>query len=203
MPFFGRNKSNADMSANSPSESADKFKAHYLDMIQQLITYLKEFALDIKEIDSEQFKSQLDEFKNNYIAESSFKQQTKLLNQHTPQIELYIKHQHAYLNDREKEFRDIIDLLSKAMTGINTDNHKFYHRLNDHSTKLEQITLLDDIKKIKNALELEVTQLRQMVSDQKRMENQKIETLSNQVDSLKIELEKTRAQMETDALTGV
>ena len=56
------------------------------------------------------------------------------------------------------------------MTGLNTDNKRFYQRLYDHSEKLEKITLLDDIKKIKNSLETEVSQIRQAVNDQKKLE---------------------------------
>lgn len=205
MPFFGKKKSNADLEGNDHhlQEAALEIQKHYLKTIHHLILYLQQFALDINEIGSDRFKSELDGFKQDYLTENSFKRLSSLFNQQTPLIENYIRNQHIYLNDREKEFRDIIDLLSKAMTGISTDNHSFYRRLNDHSGKLEQITLLDDIKKIKSALETEVTQLRQMVSDQKKMERQKIEILANQVDTLKIELEKTKAQMETDALTGV
>lgn len=205
MPFFGKNRpDNASKTvSNALDETINEFKEHYLNTIRSLILFLKQFALDIQEINSNQFKSELDNLKSRYVSDNSVKELSALLNHQAPLIEQYIQSQHAYLNDREKEFRGIIDLLSKAMTGLSTDNQSFYQTLNDHSEKLEQITLLDDIKKIKHSLETEVLQLRQTVRDQKKRENSKIEALANQVDFLKNELEKARTQMQTDALTGV
>ena len=205
MPLWGKNKSSVDVNLTTqpPEKSLDQVKQCYVDTINSLILYLQQFALNINEINSDRFKSELDEFRHRYFNENSDKQLVKLFNQQAPRIQEFIQHQHTYLEDREKEFRDIIDLLSKAMSGISNDNNSFYRRLNDYSGKLEQITLLDDIKKIKGALETEVTQLRQMVSKQKEREDQQIERLANQVDYLKVELEKTKVENETDALTGI
>lgn len=205
MSFFGKNKSSGDSECTETDskEAVDGLKDQYLLTIRSLIVFLKQFALDIQEIESDRFKTEMEEFKDKYLSADSLKQRTKLLNRQTPRVEHYIQRQHAYLTDREKEFRDIIDLLSKAMTGLNTDNQSFYRRVYDHSEKLEEITLLDDLKKIKSALETEVSQIRQAVHDQKKIEHQKIEALAGQVDSLRNELQKTRTQMQTDSLTGV
>jgi diguanylate cyclase len=205
MSFLGKNKrgGNLNASALDHQKFSDGLKKHYLNTISILILFLKKFTLDIKEIESDRFKSELDDIKNIYLATDSYKQLSKCLKRHSPQVEYFINKQQAYLNDREKEFRDIIDLLSKAMTDLNTDNRKFYQRLYDHSEKLETITLLDDIKKIKNSLETEVCQIRQAVNDQKKLELKKIELLASEVDTLRNELEKTRTHLQTDTLTGV
>ena len=205
MPFFGKKRAKADFiyPPSSVKEFSDELKDQYLNVILRLMLFLKKFVLDIQEIESDKFKSELDEFSNAYLGDSSSKQLSKLLNQQTPKIERYIDRQRIYLNDRENELRDIIDLLSKAMTGLNTDNKRFYRRLNDHSEKIEKITLLGDIKKIKNSLEAEVFQIRQAINDQKKLELNKIEKLARQVDTLKNELEKTKTHLQTDPLTGI
>ena len=205
MPFLGKKRARADFidPPSSLKEFSDAFKDQYLNAILRLTLFLRKFVLDIQEIESDKFKSELDEFKNVYLAANSSKQLSKLLNRQTPKIERYIDRQRSYLKDREKELRNIIDLLSKAMTGLNTDNKRFYCRLNNHSEKLEKITLLDDIKKIKNSLETEVSQIRQAVNDQKKLELKKIEKLARQVDTLRNELEKTRTHLQTDPLTSI
>jgi diguanylate cyclase len=205
MPFFGKKRANSDFvdPPGNLKEFSDELKDQYLNIIQRLMLFLKKFVLDIEEINSDKFKSELDDFKNAYLDDNSSKQLSKLLNHQTPKIERYIDRQRIYLNDRENELRNIIDLLSKAMIGSNTDNKRFYRRLNDHSEKLEKITLLDDIKKIKNSLETEVFQIRRAINDQKKLELKKIEKLACQVDTLKTELEKTRTHLQTDSLTGI
>ncbi len=212
MALFGNNKTNIRQTAFSETSQEqdsqetihdDPFTEQHLNTIRSLILFLKQFALDIEEINSDRYKRDLDQFKKDYLDTDKAAQLDKLLKGQTPRIEKHIQRQFDYLKDREKEFRDIIDLLSKAMTGLNTDNQSFYQRVYDHSEKLEQITLLNDIKKIKNELENEVSQIRKSVSEQKKLGNKQIELLANQVDSLRSELEKTKTQMNTDALTGV
>ena len=168
----------------------------YLATIRALLLFLKDSALDIQEIGSEHFKAGLDDIKIKYNEEVKAKKLDTYFKKQSEAIGYYLKRQKIYLGDREKEFRDIIDLLSKAMTGLSNDNQTFYRRVFDHSEKLEKITLLDDIKKIKNALKTEVDQIKETVENQKRQQRAQIEKLSTQVDSLKGELQ-------TDALTGV
>ncbi len=212
MALFGNNKTdirhnthNEIHQEQAPQDAIhnDPFTEQHLKTIRSLILFLKQFALDIEEINSDRYKKELDQFKNEYLDTEAANQLNKLLKRHTPRIEKHIQRQIDYLKDREKEFRDIIDLLSKAMTSLNTDNQSFYQRVYDHSEKLEQITLLNDIKKIKNELQTEVSQIRKSVSEQKKLGNKQIELLANQVDSLRCELEKTKTQMKTDPLTGV
>jgi diguanylate cyclase len=205
MPFFGKKRAKADVidPPNRLKEFSYELKDQYLNAILRLMLFLKRFVLDIQEIESDKFKFELDEFRDAYLGASSSKQLSKLLNHQAPKIERFIDRQRIYLNDRENELRDIIDLLSKAMAGLNTNNKRFYRRLNDHSEKIEKITLLDDIKKIKNSLEAEVSQIRQAINDQKKLELNKIEKLARQVDTLKNELEKTRTHLQTDPLTGI
>lgn len=175
----------------------------YLTTIRGLLLFLKDSALDIQEIGSDRFKCVLDEIKIKYNEEVKANKVESYFKKQSGNISDYLRRQKAYLGDREKELRDIIDLLNKAMVGLSKENRTFYRRVFDHSEKLEQITLLDDIKKIKNALKTEVEQIKEAVESQKKLEQQQIEKLATQVDSLKGELEKTQVQLQTDALTGI
>ena len=159
--------------ADVPMDS--ELQGLYLATIRALLLFLKDSALDIQEIGSEHFKAGLDDIKIKYNEEVKAKKLDTYFKKQSEAIGYYLKRQKIYLGDREKEFRDIIDLLSKAMTGLSNDNQTFYRRVFDHSEKLEKITLLDDIKKIKNALKTEVDQIKETVENQKRQQRAQIE----------------------------
>ena len=184
--------------ADSLQEKSDLF----LRSIDALLHFLKSFALDLNEIRTDLFKETIDSL-NHYFASSESTKKIELHFEHQKNNILnFIGNQHKYIADREKELRDIIDLLTKAMASLDGENKDFYHRVHEQSEKMEQITLLDDIKKIKSALQQEIMQMRDIVTQKKDQDRRQVQVLAGQVDSLRKELESTRAKSMTDGLTG-
>ena len=175
----------------------------YIRSIEALLHFLKAFALDVKEIHSDHFKKSIDELNQLFLSDEKPKRIELRFEHGKGQILSFIEHQHLYISDREKELRDIIDLLTKAMANLDVENRDFYQRVHDQSEKMEQITRLDDIKKIKSALAHEVSQMRDMVDIKKDQDHRQVQQLANQVESLRQELEKSKAKSMTDGLTGV
>ena len=174
-----------------------------LRTIDALFHFLKSFVLDISEIQSDLFKESLDNILQRFLSDERPKHAELHFENQKDTILNFIKYQHKYIADREKELRDIIDLLTKAMASSDVENRDFYQRLHDHSEKMEQITLLDDIKKVKTALQQEVQQIRETVDLKKNQDRRQVQLLAGQVDSLRKELEKTKAKSMTDGLTGI
>jgi diguanylate cyclase len=175
----------------------------FLRSIEALLHFLKSFALDLSEIRSDHFKKMIDGLAQQFVSLERPKRIELDFERQKDKILSFIEHQHHYIAEREQELRDIIDLLTKAMASLDVENRDFYNRVHDQSEKMEQITLLDDIKKIKSALQLEVTQMREIVDQKKDQDRRQVQLLASQVDSLRQELEKTKAKSMTDGLTGV
>ncbi len=171
--------------------------------VEALLHFLKAFALDVKEIRSDHFKETVDELSQRFTSEEKPKRVELHFEHQKSKLLSFIESQHGYLDDREKELRDIIDLLSKAMANLDVGNREFYDRVHDQSEKMEQITRLDDIKKIKSALKQEVDQMREIVEIKKDQDRRQVKNLAGQVDILRQELEKARAKSMTDGLTGI
>ncbi len=174
-----------------------------LRSIDALLHFLKSFAIDVKEIHADRFKSSIDDLNTQFNADERPKRIELNFEQQKSKILAFIEHQHKYIADRENELRDIIDLLTKAMASLDVENREFYNRVHDQSEKMEKITRLDDIKKMKTALAHEVAQMREIVDVKKDQDRRKVQLLAGQVDSLRKELEKTRAKSMTDGLTGI
>jgi diguanylate cyclase len=174
----------------------------FLRSIEAMLHFLKSFALDLTEIRSDHFKKMVDGLAQQYASHEKPKRIELDFERQKEKILSFIEHQHNYIAEREKELRDIIDLLTKAMASLDVENREFYHRVYDQSEKMEQITLLDDIKKIRSALQFEVTQMREIVDLKKDQDRRQVQLLASQVDSLRQELEKTKTKSMTDGLTG-
>lgn len=168
-----------------------------------LLFFLKEFALDIAELHTERFKNDIDELAGQFELQTRPKRLDLDFERAKEKIHTFIEHQNSYLKDRELELRDIIGLLSKAMASLNVENLEFYQRVYDQSEKMIAITRLDDIKKIKFALKQEVDRMRETVDLKRDQERRQFQLLAGQVDGLRRELEAARNKSMTDSLTGV
>jgi diguanylate cyclase len=207
MAFFQSKAKEPDPGALETAQAPDpdqlaSFNSLYLRAINALFMFVKDFALDLNEIGSERFKSDVDQLKADFNTHMQATHLERRFKGGCRDVGAFIERQKRYLDDREQELRDIIDLLTTAMTSLNTDNKTFYQRVFDQSEKIDQISRLDDIKKIRHALQEEVTQMKALVSAKEAADAAQIDQLSSQVTELKNELQKAKQRGETDGLTG-
>ncbi len=171
--------------------------------VRTLLQFIKEFALDLKELGSDTFKYHIGVLDEKFISDekppriqSSFHKQKK-------RIQKFIGRQKKYLAERERELKDIIDLLAKAMVILDTENQQYNQKIYKQSEKIEQITRLDDMKKIKQALKQELENLQQTVRDKQNRDSKKLKSLSKKVTTLNHELKRAKVDSLMDGLTGI
>jgi diguanylate cyclase len=175
----------------------------FLESIQALFHFIREFTLDITDIDADGFKARLDALAANFKEQEPTKTIAAHFDRQKGPILNHIERQKNYLNEREAEFREIIDLMTSAMSGLDNDNRDFYVKVRSQGARFEEITRLDDIKRIKNELVREVEKMRAMVQQKEDKDQHTLDALSSQVDVLKMELDKARHSANTDGLTGI
>jgi diguanylate cyclase len=183
--------------------SSEERLEFFLSAARALLQCIREFALDIQELDSSGFKTDLAEFAETLASEKKIQSLQHLFASRRAGIGTFAQRQKDYLRDREIEFKDIIEILSKAMAVLDSENRAYNRSILEQSQRLEEMTLLDDIKRIKQALLQEVEQLREAVSQKEARDGAKIEMLSRQVAVLNNELKSARSESERDGLTGI
>lgn len=183
--------------------ASDSKKAFLLLAIRVLLQFVQDFSLDLKEIRSDEFRKRISDLSAEFAKDKKTKKIQSCFEKNKKVIADFIKRQKDYLIDRENEFKDIIDILSRAMVTLDTENREYNQKILKQSEKIEQITLLDDIKKLKQALIQEIEQIRQTVKEKQSRDSAKLEILSNQVSTLNVQLEKARTESVTDGLTGI
>jgi len=105
--------------------------------------------------------------------------------------------------EKEAEYKEIIDILTKAMADIHTGNKDFTEKIFKQSEKLEQLSQLEDIRIIKSNLKQQVASLKTAVRDKQARDVDMIGLLSEQVTTLKTELEVSQQASFRDGLTGL
>jgi diguanylate cyclase len=201
------NLSNKDQSpSDQPSINVELVQQKsdlFLRTTLALLHFMKAFAQDIQDIHADTYKETIDLLTEKYKSSEKPPSIELVFEREKINILSFIERQNQYLEDREKELRDIIDLLTKAMANLSVENRDFYQRVYDQSEKMIEITRLDDIKKIKAALKHEVDQMREVVDCKRDQELRQMKFLAGQVSSLRDELEKAKEKSITDGLTGV
>ncbi len=88
------------------------------------------------------------------------------------------------------------------MTDLIGDTQKFNASLYDQNVRIEAITQLDDIRKIKESLKVEVVEMKQIIQEKQASDSKRIDSLSKEVTALRSSLEQVKDASLTDAMTG-
>jgi diguanylate cyclase len=184
-------------------QNAAAQNAFLLASFKALLEFIKDFSLDIEEIQSDAFKENVDSISNHFSKERKLRRLQSSFTKNKKMIAAFIERQKQYLEDREYELKDIIDLLTKAMVELDSDAQEYNQKILKQSEKIERITHLDDIKKIKQALAQEIEQIRETVKEKQTQDLAKLEKLSKQVTTLNVQLKTAREESLTDGLTGI
>ena len=184
-------------------DRCQKKQEYFLSATHTLLRFIQDFALDIKELKSDVFIKNLDELEAKFNRDEKLRRIQSSFRRHQKRIRKFIDRQKRYLAEREKELKDIIDLLAKAMVTLDSDNQHYNQKIFEQSEKIEQITRLDDIKKVKQALIYEIENIRQTIRNKQDRDGKQLKILSKQVSALNHELEKAKVDSVTDGLTGI
>lgn len=178
-------------------------KAFLLASFNALLGFLRDFALDIKEIKSDAFKTDVSGISDSFSQEKKLKKLQSTFEKNKNIIADFIERQKQYLYDREYELKDIIELLTQAMVELDSESQEYNQKILKQSEKIERITRLDDIKKIKQALAQEIEQIRETVKEKQTQDIAKLDKLSKQVSTLNVQLKNAREESLKDGLTGI
>ncbi|MFH1982140.1 MAG: diguanylate cyclase [Pseudomonadota bacterium] len=172
-------------------------------VVVSLLEHLKDFSLNVEELPTKEFRARVDALAAIFSQALPEKDLREHYSAQRGDMVAFIRQQNSYIGAREKEFREIIDLLTEAITGLKSGNEDLNVEVSASSDVLEAIIRLDDIKKIKDALRTEVMALRMVIQEKESRDQNLLDHLSEQVKTLNVELEKALAAAQKDGLTGV
>ncbi len=168
-----------------------------------LLLFLKRLSLDTKDLNTEEFRSVVGALNRRVKTGKSIKEVRSFFEKKKKMMQFFVKRQNLYLADKETEYRDMIDLLTRAMAKVSVDNDDFSQKMLEQSGKIERVTSLSDIKEIKDALKKAIEEIRAKVREKQARDSRQMAHLAQKVKSLSGELEKAEKGTLRDGLTGI
>ena len=98
--------------------------------IRALFRFIKDFSLDIKEINSNEFRSDISKLSEKFAELKRLKKIQLRFERDKEFIADYIDLQKKYLGDRESELKDIIEILTNAMVNLDSENQQYNEKNN-------------------------------------------------------------------------
>ena len=170
--------------------------------LRALLVIVKAFSFNLKEIGADEFKSRLDGLMSRLEEGDTSSRFRAALEDEKAGIMEFIAREQAYFDEREQELKKIIELLMEGIKQMVGDNREFTARVEESNHKIETVTNLDDIRKIRETIKSEVHEMRRVIVEKQSKERCQVDSLTREVDGLRTDLEKAEIASLTDGLTG-
>lgn len=208
--FFSRKQSETQLPPEdlTPEELKTQFvhckeqNLFYEHVIQSAVYFLKEFSFDLVELDAARFKHDLEQLQTHILTGPISKKISEMFDASAERILAFIEAEKGYFNDRETELKQMIHILRSTLTDMIGESQTFSTKMYDSHIRIETMTHLDDIRKLKEALKTEASAMKRVIQAQQENERTRVDTLSKEVRLLKDDLEKAKGDSLRDGLTG-
>ena len=107
-----------------------------------------------------------------------------------------------YLLRRDAELHRIIQVLSDGLAGVSQGAAAYHRRLLDNGTRLEAVSRLSDLVRMRAAITVEVAGLRTAVAERQAEEHTEAKALRSEIEVLRRNVAQAQNEARTDPLTG-
>lgn len=167
-----------------------------------LACFLKEFAFDSDELNVQDFRTKMDSLAEELRSMDSAAPASRAFEKRRKQILDFLKREREYLDKREGEFKDTIDLLLKGLSELSDHDRNFNLRMHESNSRLEEITRINEIAKIREGLREEINRTRDMIRKKQSSDAARMDLLTREVQMLRSSLRQAQDASMTDELTG-
>jgi len=193
-----------ELSPRKMSELVDKCREqadYMLSCVRVLFYLIKDFSFALVETNADDFTKRIDDTVNALDAADTPKAMQSAFNSGKESIIEFITREKEQIAARESELKKMIEFLRSTLTNVIGENREFNNNLYEQNIRMEKIVHLDDIRKIKESLMVEVKQMQVVIQDKQSNDAKRIDTLSHEVKDLRASLKEYKGAATTDALT--
>ena len=204
MKWFSRWKLKAEPTFISVIPQApDDWRSALTELSRTLLTLLQQYRWELEEIQSSQFLEEVEQFKESFPESESPLDLDQSRRSFYEKAVQFVKKEKKYLEDREAELRSMITVLTEAIATLSHGNGDYHGKILKTTQTLSQISQLEDIRKIRSSLSVEIGLLKEAVKEQQSKERQQQVTLSGSVETLQSKLKTVINRSLRDHLTDL
>ncbi|MHA7816880.1 MAG: GGDEF domain-containing protein [Pseudohaliea sp.] len=174
----------------------------YRLLADDFLGWLGDFALDEADIDAAGFRGGLEKLRARLRELDRKDKAPAPVNRHAAFIPEFIARQQGHLQERDRELRDVIGILTRAVVDMNSRNEAYDSTVREQLDSMTELTRLEDIRRLRSGLLEELGQLRQTLEKKQQADASGMHGLKDQVDVLRVELEQAQEESRRDGLTG-
>ena len=105
--------------------------------------------------------------------------------------------------EREQEFMELIEVLREGVSNLAGRSSEFGQQMATSSERFKKIIEIDDIREIKRQIAREVVNMRRVVEEKQKHDEENLTLLSRRVEILQTKLNRAADEAATDAFTRV
>lgn len=175
-----------------------------IETIRILLCCVKRFSHDLKEVDNERFVQTIDSLQKELCSEPwNLKRFNKGVQACKAMSLLQARREQEYLAERDQEFRKIVLGFTSQLRGLVSGATHFEDQVESYADKLDELSKLEDIRKLQLELASQVTSLRDEVARQRTQKEVDVEAMKQEIQRLNFDLRQAIDRSLTDPLTGI
>ena len=176
-------------------------EALYRRLSDSFLGWLKDFALESEDIESREYTRDVENLRAALQAPDD-SDLPDISHRDTGFIPKFIVRQQQHIQERDAELHGIVRVLTGAVIQMNSRNSEYHSEMHDQLESMTQLTRIEDIRKLRSRLAIEIEQLRELGERKHVADSGSMQSLSAQVDVLRAQLELAQEESRRDALTG-
>ena len=172
------------------------------DALEALCACVSELMLDFDDLDPTEARRRVAMLVASIIAGPIGPGPRRALERVRGDVVTHAERTRTYLDDREREWRHIVSILEDGIAAFASADEDHHRRVLERGQRIERAAQLDDLRRVRAELRVEVAALRESVETKRRDDHTRMRQLASKVEALQANVEVHRKEAQTDPLTG-
>lgn len=163
---------------------------------------VRALVLDLDELGAPELKTALSALAVQLRADGDQAELTDEVGRQHGSVLAFAEREREYLAHRDAELHRIIQVLSDGLAGVSHGAASYHRRLLENGSRLEAVSRLSDLVRMRAAITVEVQGLRTAVAERQAEEHTEANALRSEIEVLRKNVARAQTEARTDPLTG-
>jgi diguanylate cyclase (GGDEF)-like protein len=169
----------------------------------RLFSLMSDIAVESESLKTSEFRLRLERTQNQLTKVSDGDVMVSVIQKGLAVCQEFCRNSRGYLQEREAEIRQVIDLLREALGTLTGESKNFNQRLTESTTRFIRLNEIEDLRELKKQIADEVNKLARVVAEKKQQDEILYASMTKRFVHLQEKFKQTEQEVFIDALTRV